>query len=56
MLKGIILIDALGDLEQYRSRIEVISDRTGLPILETRKVGLFPLKNVLIEAIERAYS
>ena len=56
MLKGIILIDALGDLEQYRARIEAISDRTGLPILETRKVGLDPLKNVLIEAIERAHS
>lgn len=54
MLKGIISIDALGDLDQYRDRIETISDRTGLPILETRKVGLDPLKNVLTEAIERA--
>ena len=55
MLKGITLIDALGDLEQYRNRIEAISDRTGLPILETRKVGLDPLRKVLSEAIERAY-
>lgn len=53
MLKGIILIDALGNLAQYRARIDAISNRTGLPILETRKVGLDPLKNVLLEAITR---
>ncbi len=47
-LKGILLIDSLGNLEEYRDRIRAISDLTGLPILETRKVGLTRSKKSII--------
>jgi len=52
-LKGILLIDSLGNLDDYQDRIRAISDLTGLPILETRKVGLAGLKKVLSNALER---
>ncbi len=38
-LKGILPIDSLGNLDEYQDRIRAISDLTGLPIWETRKVG-----------------
>jgi hypothetical protein len=53
MLEGIILIDSLGTLGDFQDRINEISERTGLPILETRSVGLSGLKKVLTEAIGR---
>ena len=53
MLKGIILIDTLGNLDEYEERIEEISDLTGLPIVERRKVGLDGLKSVFQEALSR---
>jgi len=52
-LKGILLIDSLGNLDDYQDRIRAISDLTGLPILETRKVGLVGLKKVLSNALEK---
>lgn len=52
-LKGILLIDSLGNLDDYQDRIRRISDLTGLPILETRKVGLTGLKTVITNALER---
>jgi hypothetical protein len=52
-LKGILLIDSLGNLNDYQDRIRAISDLTGLPILETRKVGLVGLKKVLSNALEK---
>ena len=52
-LKGILLIDSLGNLDEYQDRIRAISDLTGLPILETRKVGLAGLKTVLSAALDR---
>jgi hypothetical protein len=55
-LKGILLIDSLGNLEEYQDRVRAISDLTGLPILETRKVGLAGLKKVLSNALERVQS
>ena len=55
-LKGILLIDSLGNLDEYQDRIRAISDLTGLPILETRKVGLAGLKKVLSNALERVQS
>ena len=54
MLKGIILVDTLGDLEMYRGRIEHFSHQTGLPILEHLTVGLAGLKGVIEEALQRA--
>lgn len=52
-LKGICLIDSLGNLGDYRDRVRVISDLTGLPILETRKMGLTGLKTVIAKALKK---
>lgn len=53
VLKGIVLIDSLGDLDDYKAVIEDFSDYVGLPILERKEVGLDGLRGVLIEAINR---
>lgn len=53
MLDGIVLLDAMGDLDAYRSKIEELVDRTGLPILERKNIGLDGLKKVLLEALDR---
>ena len=53
MLDGILLLDALGDLDAYRDQIDAISEKTGLPILERKNIGLGGLKKVLLEALER---
>ncbi len=52
-LRGIILLDSLGDLNDYREKIDDLSDYTDLPILERKEVGLGSLKGVLIEAINK---
>lgn len=54
MLDGIVLLDAMGDLDEYGAGIEEIADRTGLPILERRNIGLEGLKSVLSEALARS--
>lgn len=53
MLKGIIVLDSLGDMERHRDRIKHISDQTGLHVLEHRVVGLYGLKAVINEALQR---
>ena len=53
MLEGIVLLDTLGDLDDYGDEIQKISSATGLPILEKKKVGLQGLQNVIEEAIGR---
>jgi hypothetical protein len=53
MLDGIILLDDMGDLADYQSRIDEIVERTGLPILDHREISLDGLKNVLMEALDR---
>jgi hypothetical protein len=53
MLDGIILLDEMGDLADYQSRIDELAKRTGLPILDHRKIGLDGLKSVLLEALDR---
>ena len=53
MLDGIVLLDALGDLDAYRDQIDAISEKTGLPILERKNIGLGGLKTVLLDALER---
>ena len=52
--KGIVLLDTLGDLENYRKEIEEICSFTRLPILETRKIGLDNLREVVCEAVKKA--
>ena len=53
MLDGIVLLDAMGDLDAYQSKIDEIADHTGLPILNRENIGLGGLNNVLIEALDR---
>jgi hypothetical protein len=53
MLDGIVLLDAMGDLDAYQSEIDEIADHTGLPILKRENIGLGGLNNVLIEALDR---
>lgn len=53
MLDGIVLLDALGDLDVYRDQIDAISKKTGLPILERKNVGLDGLKKVIQDALKR---
>jgi hypothetical protein len=43
----------MGDLDEYRAKIDEIADYTGLPILERKNIGLVGLKNILIEALDR---
>ena len=50
-LKGIVLLDTLGELDENTRKIEDMN--TGLTILETRTVGLENLKKVILEAMER---
>ena len=50
-IRGIILLDTLGNAAQLRAEVEKLD--TGLEILETRSVGCEPVKNVIQEAIER---
>lgn len=50
-LKGIILLDTLGEADKNRAEIEKMN--TGLPILETKTVGRERLKQVLLDALEK---
>jgi hypothetical protein len=50
-LKGIVLLDTLGESSKNREELEKLY--TGLTILETKTVGLDDLKQVILEAIER---
>jgi hypothetical protein len=53
MLDGIILLDSMGNLDDYQSKIDEIVDHTGLPILDRKKIGVDGLKDVLLEALDR---
>ena len=53
MLDGIILLDDMGDLDDYQSKIDYIADHTGLPIIESKEIGLEGLKNILLDALDR---
>jgi len=50
-LKGIALLDTLGEPERNKEEIEKL--HTGLKVLETKTIGLDKLKQLLLEAIER---
>lgn len=56
MLKGIILVDSMGDLEAFKDRIDHISKKTGLPVLEHKSPGLGGLKSVIFNALEKQQS
>ena len=53
MLEGIMLLDSLGNLDDYRNEIKMISNATGLSVLEKKKIGLQELREVIEEAISR---
>jgi hypothetical protein len=53
-LKGIVLLDTLGDLEDYKKEIEEICSFTRLPVLETRKISLDKLREVVLEAVKHS--
>jgi hypothetical protein len=50
-IKGIILLDTLGNAEKCRAEIEELE--TGLAVLETKEVGIGNLKQLIIDAIQR---
>lgn len=47
--KGIILLDTLGNLENYKDQIQAFVDFSGLKILETRKIDCNFLKQLIIQ-------
>ena len=53
-IKGIVLLDTCGDAEKCKEELE--KSGMGLCILETRKIGLENVKQVLLEAIGKATS
>lgn len=50
-IKGIVLLDTLGNAEKCRQEMENL--HIGLKVLETKEVGLDKLKLVVLEAIKR---
>jgi hypothetical protein len=51
-LKGIVLLDTLGESDKDRAEIEKMG--TGLQILETKKIGLYKFRQLIFEAIEKS--
>jgi len=51
-IKGIVLLDTCGNAEKYKEKLEKLG--MGLPILETREMGLENVKRVIFDAIECA--
>jgi hypothetical protein len=51
-IKGIVILDTCGDAEKCREDIE--KSGMNLTILETRKIGLDNVKQVILDAINRA--
>jgi len=52
-LKGVILIDSLGNLDEFKNDIEKFSSNTGLPVKNKEEVGTHGLKAVILEAIRK---
>jgi len=50
-LKGIVFLDTLGEAETGLQ--EIAEMNSGLPVLETKKIGVNNLKLIILEAIER---
>jgi hypothetical protein len=51
-IKGIVLLDTLGEAEKCKMEIEKL--HTGLKVIETKEVGLENLKQLLLEAFQKA--
>ena len=51
-IKGIVVLDTLGNAKQCREELE--ASGLGLPILETREIGLEGVSQVVSKAIKRA--
>lgn len=51
MLEGIVLLDSLDNLEDFKDAIQTISNATGLLVLEKKEVGLDGLQAVIDEAV-----
>jgi hypothetical protein len=47
--EGIILLDTLGNLEEYEDQIQDFVDFSGLKILETRRIDIDSLKQLIIQ-------
>ncbi len=52
-LKGVILIDSLGNLDEFESDVEKFCYNTGLKVTNKKEVGIRGLKAVLLEAIKK---
>jgi hypothetical protein len=52
-LNGIILIDSLGNLDEFESDIEKFRSNTGLQVTNTEEVGIRGLEAVLFEALKK---
>ena len=52
-LKGVILIDSLGNLDEFKSDIEKFKSNTGLSVKNKEDVGIHGLKAVILEAIKK---
>jgi len=51
-IKGIVLLNTCGNAEKCREQLE--KSGMGLPVLETREMGLENVRQVIFDAIERA--
>src|SRR5208282_438583 len=49
-IKGIVILDTCGNAEKYKEELEKLG--IGLPILETREIGLEKVRQVIFDAIE----
>jgi hypothetical protein len=54
MLKGLYLLDSLGDLDDYGPQIAQISRHTGLPVVGRKDVGVAGIADVVGQAIAAA--
>jgi hypothetical protein len=52
-LSGVIIIDSLGNLNEFEGDITEFCDNTGLQVKETKTVGLEGLKSVIDEAAKK---
>lgn len=51
MLKGIIIVDSLGNMELYRDHIEQFGKQTGLSVVDHLRPGLSGIKNIVNETL-----
>ena len=51
-IKGIVLLDTCGNAEKLRKELEMSG--IGIPILETREIGLEKLRQVILDVIDDA--